>query len=384
MRRRWVYVALGCVAALAALAAGASILLAPGAAPQRSPLAESVPQAEHVAAIRALAPDTSSRPVIALVALNEGTEVADVLVAYGILQRADVADVVLVAPQMEKVRLYPPELHILPQDSLAGFDSRHPDGADYVVVPAMEPHDDAEVTTWIQRQYGQGARIVSICNGSKTIAAAGLLDGRRGTAHWYSLEWLRENHPAMEWVPDRRYVSDGRITTSTGVSANIPVMMALVEAIGGTGTATRVAAELGVENWDARHRSSAYTLTTEHRKTFIRNTLAVWRHETIGVALVDGVDEAALGLAADAWARTELADVVVNGPVKGVKSLHGLQILPAREESRQPDLQVDPMAEGAPGDMMERALARIAGRYDMPTAAIVALTMEYPWAPASN
>ena len=50
----------------------------------------------------------------------------------------------------------------------------------------------------------------------------------------------------------------------------------------------------------------------------------------------------------------------------------------------RPDLVFDPMAGGAPGDMMDRVLARIAGRYDMSTAAIVALTMEYPWSPAAN
>lgn len=381
MRRKWIVIALGCVAVLAV---GASVMLVPGTVPLQSPVAQAVPPAEQAAAIRALAPATASRPVIALVALNEGTEIADLLVAYGILRRADVADVLLVAPRREKIRLYPPELHILPQASMVDFDLRHPAGADYVVVPAMEPHDHTGVTDWIARQYRQGAKVVSICNGSKTIAAAGLLDGRRGTAHWYSLGWLQDNHPTMEWVPDRRYVSDERITTSTGVSANIPVMMALVEAIGGRAAAQGVAQELGVDNWDARHRSSAFTLTAEHKKTFIRNSLALWRHETIGIPLADGIDEVALGLAADAWSRTELSEVALDGAAAGVESRHGLTIYPAQAERGRPDLVFDPMAGSAPGDMMDRVLAQIAGRYDMPTAAIVALTMEYPWSPAAN
>lgn len=102
----------------------------------------------------------------------------------------------------------------------------------------------------------------------------------------------------MHWVPDRRYVLDDRITTSTGVSANIPVMRALVEAIGGHVAASRVASELGADNWDARHRSAAFTLSAEHKKTFICNSLALWRHETIGIPLADGIDEVALGSAA--------------------------------------------------------------------------------------
>jgi putative intracellular protease/amidase len=381
MRRKWVFIALGCTAMLIA---GVSVMLAPNTGAQPLPAAQAVAPAEQATTIQALAPVTESRPAIALVALNEGTEVADLLVAYGILRRADVADVTLVAPRMERIRLYPPDFHILPQASMASFDARYPDGADYVVVPAMEPHDDPGVTEWIVRQYREGAKVVSICNGSKTIAAAGLLDGRRGTAHWYSLEWLQENHPTMRWVPDRRYVSDGRITTSTGVSANVPVMMALVEAIGGRAAAARVAAELGVDNWDARHRSSAFTLTAEHRKTFIRNALTRWRHETVGIPLDDGVDEVALGLAADAWSRTALSEVVIDGAAGGVTSRHGLTIHPAEAGRDEPDLLFDPMAGGAPGDMMERVLAQIAGRYDASTAAIVALTMEYPWRPAAK
>lgn len=162
MRRKWIFIALGCIAALAA---GASVMLAPGTASLPSPVVQAVPPAEQAAAIRALAPATASRPVITLVALNKGTEVADLLVVYGILRRADVADVMLVAPHRGGVRLYPPELHILPQASMADFDLQHPAGADYVVVPAMEPHDHTVVTEWIARQYRQGARVVSICNG---------------------------------------------------------------------------------------------------------------------------------------------------------------------------------------------------------------------------
>jgi hypothetical protein len=128
----------------------------------------------------------------------------------------------------------------------------------------------------------------------------------------------------MRWAQNRRYVTDKGITTSTGLSASVPVMMAMVKALGGRETAERVAGELGVANWDARYRSSAFHLTSEHKKTFVRNTLTFWRHETIGVPIVEKVDEIALGLMIEAYSRTAMTMVVTIGSNDGpVRSRHG-------------------------------------------------------------
>jgi hypothetical protein len=82
-----------------------------------------------------------------------------------------------------------------------------------------------------------------------------------------------------------------------------------VEAIAGRLKAEQLARSLGVTNWDARHRSSAFQLTWEHQKTFLRNSLSFWRHETIGVPVSEGVDEIVLALTADAYSRAALSVV---------------------------------------------------------------------------
>ena len=385
MRKKWIFITLGCALALVLLVA--PIVLAPGKELVDTPPAASVDHAEQVQTIEAMRPpEHRERPMIAIVALNDGTEVADFLVAYGVLRHADVADVIVIAERAEPVRLYPPGFSVEPQATARAFDERYPDGADYIVVPAMERSDDPFMTSWISTQFKKGAKIVSICNGSRTLAAAGLLDGRRATGHWYSIAELEENHPTMQRVRDRRYVSDNGITTSTGVSANVPVMMALVEAIGGRETAERVAGELGVKTWDARHSSSAFELTREHQKTFVRNTLTFWRHETLALPVVDAVDEISLGLMADAYSRTEMATVITVGKNdRPVRSRHGLVIWPHRSiETASVDDILAPPSTNAPAMTMERTLANIVNRYDRPTAAIVALAMEYPWASGST
>ena len=185
----------------------------------------------------------------------------------------------------------------------------------------------------------------------------------------------------MQWAQDRRYVSDNGITTSTGITASMPTMIALVEAIAGRPKAEQLARDLGVANWDARHRSSAFQLTWEHQKTFLRNWLSFWRHETLGVPVSEGVDEIALGLTVDAYSRTALSKVVtVGSSSEAVRSKHGLMIHPNTSgQSAAVDHMLPPPRSDAPARTIDRELAQIASRFDRPTADIVALVIEYPW-----
>jgi putative intracellular protease/amidase len=384
MRKRTIFISLGAALGLALIAA--PIVLAPGQAATDTRPVAAVDSAEQARTIEAMRPPKRERPVIAIIARNDGTEVGDFLMTNGVLRRAGVADVIVVAERAEPIRLYPADLSVEPEATAAAFDERYPDGADYVVVPAMDPGTDPFVAEWIVAQHRKGAKIVSVCNGSRMIATAGLLDGRRATGHWSAIAELQAKHPTMQWVSDRRYVTDNGVTTSTGITASVPAMLALVEAIDGRTTAERVAGELGVTGWDARHRSSAFELTLEHRKTFVRNTLTFWRRETIGIPVVEGVDEVALAMTVDAYSRTQLANVVTVGTNGGtVRSRHGLMMRPDRPiETAAVDEMLSAPQSDAPAMTLEQELPRIASRYDRPTAAIVALVMEYPWAADGN
>lgn len=366
-----------CLGAVAVVALCLPALLASRGQPPAFPAPERITSDEHQKVIEALKPLMRQRPAIALIAANDGTEVADFLTAYGVLKEADVADVTVVAERPGAIRLYPNTITVEAQATAAQFDASHPDGADYVVLPALLKPDDPGVVAFLKKQHEKGAMIVSICNGSLTMAAAGLLDGRKATGHWYEIAGIQAKHPSMTWVRDRRYVVDRGIATSTGITASLPLMTTLVEAIGGRDVASSLAARAGIDNWDARHNSSAFQLTMEHKKTFIRNKLSVWRDEAVGIKLGDGVDEIALGLIVDAYSRTELTDLIATNGTGQVQSRRGLT-LQLDAPTKSVAFAVEPPRD-EPARVIDRELSRIATRYDGPTAAFVALTMEYPW-----
>ena len=72
-------------------------------------------------------------------------------------------------------------------------------------------------------------RVCSVCTGAFLLAAEGLLDGRRATTHWNSVEAFARRFPEVEVDPDAIYVRDGEVWTSAGVTAGLDLALALVE-----------------------------------------------------------------------------------------------------------------------------------------------------------
>ncbi|RAZ80514.1 DJ-1/PfpI family protein [Mesorhizobium atlanticum] len=333
---------------------------------------------EAEAMLTALKPKRQ-RPLIAIIGVNDGTETTDYLMPYGILRRADVADVVALATQPGPVQLHP-ALRVEPDATTAVFDAQHPEGADYVIVPAMMRDDDPNVLTWIRAQSAKGAMVIGVCVGATVVGASGLLDGRRATTHWYSLSELRQKHPTIRYVADRRYVVDGNVATTTGITASMPMMLTLIEAIAGRDKAEAVARDLGLDHWDARHDSGAFKFTRPFALTAIGNTLAFFNHEQLGIPLTTGMDEVSLALTADAWSRTFRSGAVTFAAKDGaVVSRAGIRILPDQVASDWPaDRRVSAMADMPSAKALDRTLEDITARYGARTTDLVAMQLEYP------
>lgn len=329
--------------------------------------------------LAALKPPKRERPLVATIGINDSTETTDYLVPVGILRRADVAEVLMLATGSGPVQLYP-ALKVVPDASIAAFDAAHPEGADYVIVPAMSRDDDPAALAWIRSQAGKGARIIGICAGAKVVGAAGLLDGRRATTHWYYVREMLQGSPTVHYVPDRRMVSDANVATTTGISASMPMMLTLIEAMAGRAKARAVARDLGVDRWDARHASSAFRFTRPFATTVLANRVAFWNREELGISLVQGMDEVSLALVADAWSRTYRSSVTTFETSKSpVVTANGIRILPDRDAADLPEnRRVATFTDQRPARALDAALRAIAERYGERTTHVVAMQLEYP------
>lgn len=339
---------------------------------------EPVPASEEVEMLEALRPSIDQRPVVAVIGINDATETTDYLVPTGILRRADVADVLMLATEAGPVQLYP-ALKVEPDATISEFDTEHPEGADYVIVPAMSRDDDPVVLAWLQQQSAKGAIVIGVCAGAKVVAAAGLLDGKRATTHWYYLRDLLKRSPTIDYVADRRFVTDGNVATTTGITASMPMMLTLIEAIAGRERAETVARQLGLERWDARHASGAFTLTRPFATTVLANTIAFWNRDEFGIALEQGVDEVSLALVADAWSRTYRSKALTFAETSAVVTANGLRILPDRNLGDWPEEGLASVfPDQPPAAALDQVLQAITERYGEDTTNVVAMQLEYP------
>ncbi|MGI8440418.1 MAG: DJ-1/PfpI family protein [Thermoleophilaceae bacterium] len=103
------------------------------------------------------------------------------------------------------------------------------------------PHldDDAQLD-WVRSQRASVPLMTSVCTGSLVYAAAGLLAGRPATTYWRSLDKLAQLDPSIEVRPNDRFVDDGDLVTSAGVSAGIDMALHLVVRLAGVERARQV------------------------------------------------------------------------------------------------------------------------------------------------
>ncbi|MCA6117615.1 DJ-1/PfpI family protein [Bradyrhizobium sp. WSM 1738] len=374
--RRLLWSALAAVAAFIVIGGGWLWSLPP--APSVTP-PPPIAHDERDATIAALKPPKRQRPLIAIVGINDATETTDYLVPYGILRRADVADVVTLATAPGPMTLYP-TLKVEPQATIAEFDAQHPDGADYVIVPAMSRDDDPAALQWIRSQAAKKAIIVGICAGAKVVGDAGLLHGKRATTHWYFVKALRGKHPTMRYAEDRRLVVDDGVATTTGITASMPMSLTLIEAIAGREKARSVGRDIGLADWDARHESDEFKFTRPFALTAIENTAAFWAHEQLGIELKDGVDEVSLAIVTDAWSRTYRSQAVTFASTADARqSWSGIRIYPDQVTANWPAERLLPsLGDRKPAEALDSALQEITARYGTRTTDFVAMQLEYP------
>ena len=115
-----------------------------------------------------------------------------------------------------------------------------------IAPPGETTEPQPELLEALRRAHTRGTRIISLCTGAFTLAAAGLLDGRRATTHWMYSKELSQRYPKVQIDSDVLYVDDGDILTSAGSAASIDLCLHVVRLDFGAEIATLLARRMVV------------------------------------------------------------------------------------------------------------------------------------------
>jgi transcriptional regulator GlxA family with amidase domain len=154
----------------------------------------------------------------------------------------DVASVASVAAAASPVVQARAGLRLLADHALAGSPQ-----ADVLIVPGGvvdQPLADPATLEWIATQARSAQITASVCTGAFLLAASGVVRDARVTTHWEDIAELRERFPALDVVEDQRWVDNGAIVTSAGISAGIDMSLHLVERLAGWALAERTARQM--------------------------------------------------------------------------------------------------------------------------------------------
>jgi transcriptional regulator GlxA family with amidase domain len=108
-----------------------------------------------------------------------------------------------------------------------------------------------EVLAWIAAQRRSAPLLASVCTGSLLLAAAGVLDGLAATTHWEDLDELRTLRPEVQVREGMRWVDEGAVITSAGISAGIDMSLHVVRRLHGHDLAARTARQMDYDWNDA-------------------------------------------------------------------------------------------------------------------------------------
>jgi transcriptional regulator GlxA family with amidase domain len=83
--------------------------------------------------------------------------------------------------------------------------------------------------------------VCTVCTGTSLLAKMGALDGINATTNKISYKWVISQGPKVNWIPEARWVEDGKFFTSSGVSAGMDMALGLIEILFGKGKSLEVA-----------------------------------------------------------------------------------------------------------------------------------------------
>jgi putative intracellular protease/amidase len=276
-----------------------------------------------------------SKPTVAILVSNNGTEITDLLAPYEVFAATGAFSVYTVAPQRAYIPFMWGGVDLMPHYSFAELDRLLGGNPAVIVIPYIKDPENPEIVQWIRDHAGPDTQVVSICGGALVLAATGLVDHAQVTSHQNVIPILRKQYPQIQVVSGVRYTDNGNTITSAGITAGIDASLYTVQKLLGKEAALATAHKLNYPHVrfldDPRHLPHSMV---QAGLTMYANAGFVWQKSEFGVYLYDGVGEIDLTAVLDTYGRTYLARTVTFAEQQGViRSRYGLWLLPRRDSA---------------------------------------------------
>ncbi|MHC6219270.1 DJ-1/PfpI family protein [Arthrobacter bambusae] len=143
---------------------------------------------------------------------------------------------------------------------------------------------------------------MSVCAGAQVLAATDVLNGRHATSFRSDIDGLRHSHPKTIWESGVRWVEDGNVITTAGVSSGIAGSLHLVEQYAGVKAATSIAATVGYPAWrpGPPEQMPVNEISPADYPYALAATLPGFQ-PTYAIGLTPGVDEIAVAVSAELY-----------------------------------------------------------------------------------
>ena len=129
--------------------------------------------------------------------------------------------------------------------SVAEFDYQNCPQLDLILLPGgfgtIQELGNPAILSFLKQRVPTAKVTMSVCSGSWILAKAGLLDGRRATSNKVYFKMATQQSDQVQWVAEARWVEDGPIFTSSGVSAGIDMALAVIASLYGEDKAMDIA-----------------------------------------------------------------------------------------------------------------------------------------------
>lgn len=113
--------------------------------------------------------------------------------------------------------------------------------------------DKKNLISWIQETSKSAAITASVCTGAFLLAKAGLLQSISATTHWEDIDDLAAMFPDIKIKRNARWVDEGRVVTSAGISAGVDMSLHLVSRLDNKDLAVRTAKQMEYD-WQSSAR----------------------------------------------------------------------------------------------------------------------------------